>query len=99
MGGPQTLVAISLTVPLVVLVVLVIAGTVVVSEALRMPLVDVVVPDSAPVSKLVEVVTPPGERGEVAGTGSRLGGPKVGDDVAVSWMLRTIELGGVLGAP
>lgn len=96
MGGPQTLVAISLTVPLVVLV---IADTVMVSAAVRMLLVEVVVPDTAPVSKLVEVVTTPGEGDEVAGTGARLGGPKVVVGVAVSWMLSTIELGGVFGAP
>jgi len=58
----------------------------------------VVVPDMAPVSTVAEAVTLPEEEGEVSGMGSRLGGPKVVDSVAVL-MLRTIELGGVLGAP
>lgn len=82
----------------VLLVVLVVVDTVLASIALRVLLAVVVVPDIAPVSKVSEVDTPPEEGGEVSGMGLRLGGPKVVDSVAVL-MLRTIELGGVLGAP
>lgn len=96
-GGPQTLVAIPLT---VVLVVLAAVDTVLASIALGELLIVVVLPDTAPVSELAEAVTLAGEE-EVWETGSRLGGPKVVDSVRVLMLTTMVpkELGGVLGAP
>lgn len=82
MGGPQTLLVISL---IVLLVVVSVPDTVLVSTPLIMLLVLVTVPDMAPVSKVVspkvlvskvvaEGVMPPGKEGEVEGITERLGG-------------------------